>query len=69
MSFGKSSYAVRKTLKGIAYERKVTKKEPLISKKIKSFKCAKKFKKFKMDFESLQFRLMRVNLLTQVSNY
>ena len=50
--FGKSSYAVSKTLKELAYERKVTKKKPLIGKmnKLKRFKWAKKLSKPDSDF-------------------
>ena len=51
-SFGKSSYAVRKTLKELGYERKVAKKKPFISKMntLKRCKWAKKFSKMDSDF-------------------
>ena len=51
-SFGKSSYAVRKTLKGFDYERKVAKKKPFISKmnKRKIFKWANQLLKKHGDF-------------------
>ena len=38
-SFGKSSYALRKTLKEIGCERKVAKKKPFISKMNKRKRC------------------------------
>ena len=49
--FEKSSYAVRKTLKELGYERKVAKKKPLISEmnKTKRFKWARSFLKW-IDF-------------------